>query len=181
MTISKLGEAVEPTRKVKFGPLARQTRAAPRSRSSPRFWAQPLPSIQSKNRENATPISEARWRSPRNVETVSTPLTGAPRNVVRRGKRCRGSAKTRHPRPTHPGRRHERGKDGRDSAFRRFGVSGPESVHLEAHRGLRELDKPSPRGVAFRDNDLISWLTSDGVGYCDGLSPVQAVFSASAN
>ena len=35
---------------------------------------------------------------------------------------CRLSAKTRHPRPTHSGRRHERGKDGRDSAFRRFGV-----------------------------------------------------------
>jgi hypothetical protein len=38
-------------------------------------------------------------------------------------KSCRLSAKTRHPRPTHPGRRHERGKDGRDSLFRCFGVS----------------------------------------------------------
>jgi hypothetical protein len=27
--------------------------------------------------------------------------------------------------------------------IRRFGVSDPESVHLEAQRGLRELDKPS--------------------------------------
>jgi hypothetical protein len=29
--------------------------------------------------------------------------------------------------------------------IRRFGVSDSESVHLEAQRGLRELDKPSLR------------------------------------
>jgi len=50
----------------------------------------------------------------------STPTPQKRRNVVRRGHVCRDSAKTRHPRPTNPGRRHERGTDGRDSPFRRF-------------------------------------------------------------
>jgi hypothetical protein len=45
---------------------------------------------------------------------------------------CRSSAKTRHPRPTHPGRTHERGKDGGDSAFRRFGVRGV-SAFFDVH------------------------------------------------
>ncbi len=57
-----------------------------------------------------------RWpSSPSRVLRSVCPIAGT----------CRSPAKTRHPRPTHPGRRHERGKDGRDSLFLRFCVSAP--------------------------------------------------------
>jgi hypothetical protein len=92
---------------------------------------------------------------------VSAPIRQRPRPDIETPttegthlRRCRVSARRRHPRLTHPGRRHDRGKDGHDSlflrfcvsaflrfcvsAFRRFGVSASRFLQIPVLGGSRQ-------------------------------------------